>query len=129
MSTNAYIGIEHADGTVSAIYSHQDGYVAGLGVELVNNYPARCYAEHLVSLGDTSYPGRSYVSQGESFADNKPFTTFDAGQFAAHNTNNYRYLFSRATNSWMFMAPGTKHAWTGLANVVDRAGLFDHYAN
>tara|TARA_R110000850_G_scaffold275138_1_gene413765 strand:+ start:165 stop:584 length:420 start_codon:yes stop_codon:yes gene_type:complete len=123
MSTNAYIGIEHANGTVSVVYSHSDGYVAGLGVELVNNYCTRPSAAMLVSLGDMSYPGRSYVSQGERFADVKPSITDSVEQFAAHNSRNYRYLFSRATNSWVFMAPGTTHAWTGLATVVAREGF------
>jgi hypothetical protein len=119
MSTHAYIGIERADGSVSAVYSHSDGYVEGLGAELVNNYYTRDSAAQLVAGGDMSYPGRSYVSQGESFADNKPLTNADAEQFATQNTSNYRYLFSHATNSWLFMAPGTKHAWTGLARVVN----------
>lgn len=54
MATRSTIAVQHADGTVSQIYSHWDGYLDHNGQLLQSFYNSQELAEALVSLGDIS---------------------------------------------------------------------------
>lgn len=54
MATRGTIAVEHADGTVSQVYSHWDNYPEHNGVLLVQHYNSLAQAEELVNLGDIS---------------------------------------------------------------------------
>ena len=54
MATHSTIAVEHADGTVSQVYCHWDGYLEHNGVLLEKFYNTREKAEALVALGDIS---------------------------------------------------------------------------
>ena len=54
MATRSRIGIENADGTVSSIYCHWDGYPEGVGTTLKNYYSDRDLLNELIDLGDIS---------------------------------------------------------------------------
>jgi hypothetical protein len=54
MATRSTIGIKLEDGTVQAIYCHWDGYPAGVGVGLVQNYSSKEQAQALINLGGFS---------------------------------------------------------------------------
>jgi hypothetical protein len=54
MATRSTIGIRQADGTIKAIYCHWDGYPAGVGVGLIENYNSKAQAEQLIALGGFS---------------------------------------------------------------------------
>ena len=54
MSTRSTIAVEHADGTVSQVYCHWDGYLTHNGQILVNHYDTQELAEQLISLGSIS---------------------------------------------------------------------------
>ena len=54
MSTRSRIGIENADGTVSSIYCHQDGYPSWVGNMLISHYTDREKVEALIRLGNIS---------------------------------------------------------------------------
>jgi hypothetical protein len=54
MSTRSTIAVEHADGTVSQVYCHYDGYVSHNGQILVDHYDTQKKAEQLVFLGEMS---------------------------------------------------------------------------
>ena len=55
MSTNARIGIENADGSITTSYHHWDGYPAGLGFNLVKNWNDPELLAGAVALGDASH--------------------------------------------------------------------------
>jgi hypothetical protein len=57
MATRARIGIELADGTVRSSYHHWDGYPAGLGYNLVENWNDRDKLMQAIELGDASHWG------------------------------------------------------------------------
>lgn len=57
MSTRSAIGIRNADGTVKAIYCHNDGYIEHNGKILLENYNTSEKIESLLALGDLSYLG------------------------------------------------------------------------
>ena len=54
MSTNSTIAVVHANGTVSQIYVHWDGYIKAAGKCLVENYTTLDKVEALVALGNLS---------------------------------------------------------------------------
>ena len=54
MATRSTIGIKSEDGTVKAIYCHWDGYPAGVGLGLIDNYNSKEQAEALIALGGFS---------------------------------------------------------------------------
>jgi len=54
VATNCTISVEHADGTISSIYCHWDGYPTGVGSDLVLRFNTLESAETLVALGDLS---------------------------------------------------------------------------
>jgi hypothetical protein len=118
MSTTSYIGIEQIDGTVSVVYSHHNGHIAGVGSALHNNYNTHDAAVELVSGGDMTFPGASYSSQGECLADTAPSINQNRGHFAVQYKKQYRYLYCIQTQSWAVMAPGEQHVWLGLRHAL-----------
>ena len=54
MATRSTIAVQQADGTVSQIYAHWDGYLDGNGQLLQTYYNSQELAEALVSLGSIS---------------------------------------------------------------------------
>jgi hypothetical protein len=54
MATRSTIAVEHADGTVSQVYCHWDGYLSHNGQILVDHYDTQEKVEQLVSLGSMS---------------------------------------------------------------------------
>ena len=57
MATRARIGLELADGTITTSYHHWDGYPAGLGFNLVNNWNTAEKIAPAIELGDASHWG------------------------------------------------------------------------
>jgi hypothetical protein len=54
MATRARIGVLNPDGSVTSIYSHWDGYPAGVGKTLTGNYLSEARAKRLVAMGGVS---------------------------------------------------------------------------
>lgn len=54
MSTRSTISVLHADGAVSSIYCHWDGYLEHNGYKLLTAYRTQEQVEALVDLGDLS---------------------------------------------------------------------------
>lgn len=54
MATRSTIGVRSEDGTVKAIYCHWDGYPAGVGAGLIQNYNSKEKAQALIELGGFS---------------------------------------------------------------------------
>lgn len=57
MSTNARVGVENADGSITSIYTHWDGYPEHHGPILTEHYDSEDLARALVALGDLSILG------------------------------------------------------------------------
>ena len=67
MSVRSCISIEHANGSVSSIYCHGDGYLSGVGLTLHTYYKTTAKLKPLINLGDLSYLGDS-KAKGSTFA-------------------------------------------------------------
>jgi hypothetical protein len=69
MGTRSQIGIENADGTVTGIYCHWDGYPSYNGRLLVGHYATEDRVRELIALGDIS-------SLNEEIGEKHPFDTY-----------------------------------------------------
>jgi len=66
MGTRSTIAVAHADGTVTQVYCHWDGYIENNGKLLVENYNSRELAKLLVSFGDMSSLDKYVIPAPES---------------------------------------------------------------
>jgi hypothetical protein len=71
MATRSTIALEFADGTVQQIYCHWDGYLSGVGAELVSDYSDPFELAELIAQGDTSTIGSPYTERGEKLVIRK----------------------------------------------------------
>lgn len=96
MSTRCRIGIENADGSVTSIYCHHDGYPSYTGKVLKEHYANEEKLRELISYGDTSgiesslieSKSLSYVMNGEDLS----IMESDLNEFLK-NKEEYGYLF------------------------------------
>jgi hypothetical protein len=65
MGTRSTIALEFADGTVQQVYCHWDGYLSGVGAELVSDYSDPFELRELIDGGDMSSIGSPYTDRGE----------------------------------------------------------------
>lgn len=120
MSTRSNIGIINADGSVTAIYVHSDGYPSGVGKTLLDNYNTADKVRELLKLGDLSVLG-TVIGEKHDF-DNHDFTSKwcraygrDRGEKGTQARrhlnvrkacdfcdNDYTYFFNPVENRWSF---------------------------
>ena len=77
MGTRSTIAIENADGTVTGIYCHWDGYLSHNGRILQENYTDEAAVRELIALGDLS-------SLGETVGVKTDFNNAAKGQCVAY---------------------------------------------
>ena len=98
MATRSRIAIKNDDGTYTSIYCHYDGYVEGVGAELVNHFDDREKIKVLMDGGDCSSIDNgvveTYRSLGETGTDAVIHPTFEklTGYF-----EEYNYVFDNDT--------------------------------
>lgn len=115
MATRSTIGIRQADGTIKAIYCHWDGYPAGVGAGLSQNYNSKEQAEALIALGGFSSlmetleetKAGAYGTESDSArtftGEADWFQNFNAGE-------EYFYLYTEGTG-WLYSQGGN---WSGI---------------
>lgn len=98
MSTRSRIGIEEKDGTITSVYCHFDGYVDGVGLDLIKNFNSEDKAKALIDLGDLSSVGEDLESttaycrdRDEEFSQD---TSYSQKGFLDKGAVDYHYLFS-----------------------------------
>jgi hypothetical protein len=111
MATRSTIGIRQADGTIKAIYCHWDGYPAGVGAGLSQNYNSKEQAEELIALGgfsslmETLEETRGGVYMTAHYLPSDPARTFTDTTDWVQNFNageEYFYLWNPDTNQWTY---------------------------
>ena len=109
MGTRSTIAIENADGTVSGIYCHWDGYLSHNGQILQENYTDEASVRELIALGNISSLGAEIGTahdfndaprdecnaygrdRGERDVD--AYTAHNWRQYCAEHGQEYDYLF------------------------------------
>lgn len=128
MSTRCLIGRENSDRTIDYIYCHYDGYIDGVGKDLVENYNNPKKVDELIALGDLSCLGTTPEATGEYTDDTRYCISYkELGEDSTeartvqnlaeflnvHLCQQYIYLYRNIEN---------KHRWyifTDLENVTD----------
>ena len=119
MSTRSTIALEFADGTVSQVYCHFDGYLSGVGAELQADYMDPFELKELIEGGDMSCIGSPYTERGEElyvrrFAD-----------FADYQRNGqdeeYDYILRQVDGKavWFVRCYATDGKWVTLAEAAE----------
>ena len=98
MSTRSSIAVQYPNGSVAAVYCHFDGYLDGVGRDLVKNYNSFDQAQALVKQGDMSSPGTPYTTRGEKFEDVAPREYASFEEYLQRvdrdiDHNGFKYIF------------------------------------
>jgi hypothetical protein len=117
MGTRSTIAIENADGTVTGIYCHWDGYLSHNGQILNEFYTTEAQVRELIALGDLSILGETIGvktdfnngAEGQclAYGRDRGETGIEARsahnwrQFRAEYGQEYDYLFQPSTGTWL----------------------------
>jgi hypothetical protein len=137
MGTRSTIAIENADGTVTGIYCHWDGYLSHNGRILQENYADEAKVRELIALGDISSLGEEIgtahdfdaAPRGEcnSYArdrgerDVAARTEHNWRQFRAEHGQEYDYLFTPGKGWQVSTYNGIYDLARALATETDEA--------
>jgi hypothetical protein len=117
MSTRSTIALEFADGSVSQVYCHFDGYLDGVGDDLVRGYSDPFELRELIDGGDMSCIGEPYTDRGESYEDNAPrrFQNFDE-YVAECQQEEYDYILRNVDGkaTWFVRCYATDSEWVTI---------------
>lgn len=103
MSTHSLIGIENSNGSVTFSFCHYDGYITGVGRELVEGYTTRKKARTMIEKGDMDAPGNHYESSTA-----KPVTASSAKNYREgmrQYCGEYAYLMKKS-GAWVVSVDG-----------------------
>ena len=94
MGTRSTIAIENADGTVTGIYVHWDGYLSNNGRILAENYTTEEQVRELIALGDLS-------SLGETVGSKHDFNNAPDGECNAYGRDRgEKDIDAKTCDSW-----------------------------
>lgn len=114
MSTHSYIGIENSNGTVDYVYCHFDGYLDGVGKDLVNM--SREDVRTLVDAGDMRCIGEPF-SDGHN-RQPKSAANIDVYRAKINELHAFGYLINRR-GVWKYVA-ATDCAFHSLKPVLKK---------
>jgi len=119
MGTRSTIALEFADGSVSQVYCHWDGYLDGVGAELESDYSDPFALQELIDGGDMSSIGQPYTARGEElnirrYKDINEY--FDVCQ-----QEEYDYILRCIDGKavWFVRCWGTGGAWETFSDAYD----------
>ncbi|NBW06397.1 MAG: hypothetical protein EBR82_00035 [Caulobacteraceae bacterium] len=111
MSTHSYIGIQNDEGSIHAIYCHYDGYLEGVGADLLQHWSDPEKLGRLIDLGDLSGLGddldttQAYERDfGESNAGCRGFSDLEELRFEAMGA--YSYVLT--PSGWIYSNNGER---------------------
>jgi hypothetical protein len=99
MSTNSKISVMLPDGSIKAVYCHFDGYVSGVGVELLTYFDTYEKALELVEGGDIESISHGIIKRMNGIND-EPYIHPNRNDFMSY-CEEYMYLF--LDNRWILV--------------------------
>ena len=94
MATRSTIAIQNADGTVTGIYCHWDGYLSYNGRILKENYNTEAKVRELIALGQLS-------ALGETIGEKVDFNNAPDGQCIAYGRDRGEIdSYAETFNTW-----------------------------
>ena len=107
MATRARIGFETASGVILSVYHHFDGYIEGLGKELVTNYND---VNKAYSLVRENIGGYRTIIDGVT----NPAPDWLDGRLECRNRNDYKERGDRWSEEYLYLWDSSKARWTYL---------------
>jgi len=125
MGTRSTIALEFADGTVSQVYCHWDGYLDHNGKILAAHYTDPFKVRALVDLGGFSSLSETveetaetaYTKRGEELAVERYMNRDE--YFDLSSGEEYDYLLTETTG-WLVRCYATDGGWVDLAEAEKR---------
>jgi hypothetical protein len=119
MATRSTIALEFADGTVQQIYCHWDGYLSGVGAELVSDYSDPFALRDLIAEGDTSTIGEPYTNRGEELVIRK-YKDFDEYR-AECQKEEYDYILRNIDGKavWFVSCGASEGEWVTIEEAAE----------
>lgn len=119
MGTRSTIALEFADGSVSQVYCHWDGYLDGVGEQLVKGYSDPFKLRDLIDAGDMSSIGAPYTERGEAYEDvcARRYTNIDE-YFADCQQEEYDYILTRE-QGWLVRCRYSSGGWVSIAEATE----------
>jgi hypothetical protein len=94
MATRSRIAVELSDGTVKSVYCHNDGYLEGVGQDLLNlEFSSTEEVEEFIDEGDRSTVELSYKEWRDE--DCPPDSHTSVRDFFDGDIEEYGYLFTQ----------------------------------
>ena len=114
MSTRSTIALEFADGSVSQVYCHFDGYLDGVGSDLVSGYSDPFELQELIDGGDMSCIGEPYTARGEDL-NIRRYQNVDE-YFAECQQEEYDYILRNVDGkaTWFVRCYATGSEWVTI---------------
>jgi hypothetical protein len=107
MATRSRIGVELEEGKVISVYCHWDGYIEGVGKDLVRRFPNGTdpkIVESFIREGDRSTVDLSYAEwRGEECP---PQESESVPSFFSGDIEEYGYLYT-AEGEWLVKEKGS----------------------
>jgi hypothetical protein len=124
MATRSNIAYRNAEGTIVSVYTHWDGYVAGVGRTLQENYQDQAKIEALVALGSISSLG---AELGEKQDFNDRSTQKDEWTLAYNRDRGEELAIGKYDDipSWIDDMEEYAYLWTGTEWLVNDHGERD----
>jgi hypothetical protein len=97
MPTHSTIAVKIAKGSYLAAYCHFDGYLDGVGVELLVFYNTQAKALELVEGGAMRAPGEHFNDDDD---DDESAVAFSTKKELIANSEPYLYLFNKVWKVW-----------------------------
>ncbi len=118
MATRSTIALEFADGSVSQVYCHWDGYLSGVGAQLEQDFTDPFELRELIDGGDMSCIGEPYTARGEAYEDvaARRFQSFD--EYCAEcQQEEYDYILRQVDGKavWFVRCYATDGKWVTFA--------------
>ena len=117
MGTRSTIALEFADGSVSQVYCHWDGYLSGVGDQLERGFRDPFKLQELIDGGDMSCIGEPYTARGESYEDCSPRRYQNVDEyFAECQQEEYDYILRlvRGNAVWFVRCYATGSKWVTM---------------
>lgn len=114
MGTRSTIALEFADGSVSQVYCHWDGYLSGVGAQLRRSYSDPFALQELIDGGDMSTIGEPYTARGEAYEDVAPRRYQNVDEyFADCQQEEYDYILRPVDGEgvWFVRCYSTDGKW------------------
>jgi hypothetical protein len=114
MATRSTIALEFEDGSVSQVYCHWDGYLDGVGAQLVNDYSDPWDLKEIIDQGDMSCIGEPYTARGEDL-NIRRFQNVDE-YFAECQQEEYDYILRPVDGKavWFVRCYATDQTWVTI---------------